>query len=212
MSSPTLEVHTGKGLLPRPIAQVLSRIERRLRAAALLRGIGTTAIVLAAVTILGMTIDFLWVLPHAVRWTIWAAAISLVAITFVVTVVIRAYRRSGAFDLAALAEREYPAMEERLTAAVGLLGNGAFSHGSPGLIAAVADRAAEQASLVEPGRLIPWRERLCAPDDRDRGARTRRGSTARLARGLPEAGAALSLALVRCGEARALCSCRVAGR
>jgi hypothetical protein len=157
MRAPTIPVRTLTRTLPKPIGTVLRRLDRRVRAWALLRGLGTTAVVVSLVVALGMTADFLWALPQAVRWGSWGAALVAILIAFALSVVRLTLRRSSAFDLAAVVERGHPAMGEQLTGAVALLGGGSPSHGSPRLIAAVADRAAEQASVVEPARVIPWR-------------------------------------------------------
>lgn len=121
-------------------------------------GLGTTALVASIAAALGMAADFLWVLPPALRWANFSALITAVVIAFSVTVVLAILRRPGAFDLAAVAERAHPGVGELLTGAVDLLGGKAPSHGSPKLIAAVADRAAERVEAVEPSRVIPWRK------------------------------------------------------
>ena len=105
----------------------------------------------------GMAADFLWELPQAAHWAIWGVAVAAMAITFAVSVLRSTLRARSAFDLAAAAEKCHPGMEERLTGAVALLGGGATSHGSPSLIAAAVDRAAEDVACVEPSRVIPWR-------------------------------------------------------
>src|ERR1700759_531426 len=57
--------------LPRPIRRVLVRIDRRLRVAAGLKGMGTVFLVIALGAAAGMAADFAWMLPQSVRWTIW---------------------------------------------------------------------------------------------------------------------------------------------
>jgi hypothetical protein len=68
-------------------------------------------------------------------------------------------RRSGALALAALAERSHPPLGESLTAAVALFDERERRreppHGSPALIAALADEAAARVSAIDPGRVIP---------------------------------------------------------
>ena len=157
MSSPTISAHEMHGLIPQPIGRVLRRLDRHLRAASLLRGLGTLAIVVTVVTATGMAADFLWELPQPAHWAIWGVAVAAMAITFAVSVLAATVRPRAAFDLAAAAEKCHPAIEERLTGAVALLGGGSLSHGSPSLIAAAVDRAAEEVDCVEPSRVIPWR-------------------------------------------------------
>jgi hypothetical protein len=157
MSSPTISAQTMRGQIPQSIGRVLGRLDRQLRAASFVRGMGTLAIVVSVATVMGMAADFLWELPQAARWAIWGGAVAAMATTFAVSVLRSALRPRTAFDLAAAAEKCHPAMEERLTGAVALLDGGSLAHGSPGLIAAAVDRAAEQVGCVEPSRVIPWR-------------------------------------------------------
>jgi hypothetical protein len=160
MSSPTYPARNVKRLFPPPISRALGRLDRHARFASLLRGLGTTAMVVSVVMAIGMIADFVWMLPQTVRWVIWGVATGVMAVTFAMSVLGAMIRRRSAFDLAAAAERGHPSIEEQLTGAVDLLGSGALPHGSPRLIAAVADRAAEQAGSVEPSRVIPWRRAL----------------------------------------------------
>src|SRR5258708_4023258 len=59
--------------LPRPIRRALARIDRRLRAAAALRGLGTASLAAALGAAAGMALDLSWPLPPAVRWAVWGA-------------------------------------------------------------------------------------------------------------------------------------------
>jgi hypothetical protein len=134
MSDATIHVRSSRSPLPRPIRQVLDRLARRLRAASVLRGLGTTALVLAFAAALGMEADFAWVLPRSARWMIWGASVAIGALTFMLTVLRPVVRRLAAFDLAAVAEQSHPELLERLTGAVALLGRETAAHGSPALI------------------------------------------------------------------------------
>ncbi len=153
----TTPVRSLNRTMPKPIALVLARLDQRVRLSSLVRGLGTTALVVSLVAALGMIADFLWALPQALRWGSWAAALAAVLFAFGWSVVRASLRRRNAFDLAAAVEHAHPGMEENLTGAVALLSGGNPSHGSAALIAAVADRAAERVGLVEPARVIPWR-------------------------------------------------------
>ena len=95
-------------------------------------------------------------LPQTLRWGTWGAAVAAAATALGATVVWPAFRRRSAFELAAAAERGQGGMHEQLTGAVALLGNPAPAHGSPSLIAAVAERAAEQVGQIEPASVVPW--------------------------------------------------------
>lgn len=151
MAIATLEAHT----LPRSLRTALSRIEQRRRAAAALRGIGLTLIIVFICAIVGMLLDFLWPLPAAARWGVWASSILAVAATIYSTIYWPAFRRANLLNLAAAAELKAGDLGERLTSAVDLSRENA--HGSPGLIAALTRQADERAANVEASRIIPLR-------------------------------------------------------
>ena len=153
----TTPVRSLKRTMPKPIAEVLARLDQRVRVSSLVRGLGTTAFVVFLALALGMIADFVWALPAPLRWGTWVAALAAVLVTFGLSVVRASLRRRSAFDLAAVVEQAHPGMEENLTGAVALSGGGLPSHGSAALIAAVVDRAAERVDLVEPARVISWR-------------------------------------------------------
>ncbi len=146
--------------LPRPILRALRRLDRRLRTSLAVAGLGWTALGLAAGAALGMAADFAWVLPQGVRWAFWAAWVASSFVTCVATVIRPIARRSGVFDLAAVAERSHPEIGEPFTGAVSLLDESSRPHGSPALISAIVAQAAEQAGRIVPSRAIPWR-RAC---------------------------------------------------
>ncbi len=160
MRASTISVQLAEGSLPKPIGRVLRRLGRHVRASSLLRGLGTTALVVAGATALGMAADFAWVLPRSARWATWGAWLTAGLVAFAATVLVATFRRILPLDLAAVAEQGHPGLGEHLTGAVALLGGGSRSHGSPRLIAAVADRAAEHVVTVETSRVIPWRRAL----------------------------------------------------
>jgi hypothetical protein len=160
MSNAVIWMRSRRERLPRPIRRALRRLDHGLRAAQALSGLGTTAIVVAALAALGMAGDFAWVLPQAARWAIWAAWAALGLATFVIKVVSPLGRRARAFDLAAVAERGHPEIGEPLTGAVSLLDRDSPAHGSPALIEALAAQAAERASRIVTARVVPWRRSL----------------------------------------------------
>ena len=118
----------------------LGRLGLRLRAVGAMRGLGKSALILAALAAVAMAADVAFALPPSARWTIWATWIATAAIGLVAGVIRPLVRRLAWNDLAALAERGEPSLGERLTTAVGLLRQ--EPHGSPELIAAVVDDAA----------------------------------------------------------------------
>src|SRR4051812_28555061 len=101
--------------LPRALRRGLGRIDKRLRAFAMVRGVGRVVLVLAVLAAVGMVADFAWSLPIAGRWAIWSAWIGAGAITFAVAVLVPMARREGYSALAAVAERGNPELGERLS-------------------------------------------------------------------------------------------------
>ena len=77
--------------------------------------------------------------------------------------------KARALDLAAVLERGYPELGERLTGAVGLLGGAAGAHGSPALIAAMADDASAHADGLDTARAAPAGGALAAAGAGARG-------------------------------------------
>ncbi len=142
--------------LPRPIRRALGRLGLRLRLASCLRGLGTTILVMALCAAMGMAADLAWVLPQVTRWAIWGVWLAIGGLIFLLTILRPLFRRFGAFDLAAVAERGHPELGERLTGAVALLGNGRAPHGSPTLIAALAEEAVAEARTVKPAGAVSW--------------------------------------------------------
>jgi len=157
MSQATIPIRAASISLPRPIGRALGRLDRRLRTSSFWRGLGTTALVIAAGAALGIAADFAWVLPQAARWAIWGAWLAAGSFAIIVTVLRPIVRRFVAFDLAALAEQTHPELGEQLTGTVSLLGGVVPAHGSPALIAALAERAAAVAATVDPSRASSWR-------------------------------------------------------
>jgi hypothetical protein len=155
MSEMTVPARRSRPGLPRPIRKLLGRLGLRLRLASMVRGLGTTGIVLAIVAALGMAADFAWDLPQVARWAIWAVWLAIGGLVLSLTAFCPVLRRLGAFDLAAAAEEGHPELGESLTGAVAMLGTGA-PHGSPELIAAVADQAARSCQTLRPAGTLGW--------------------------------------------------------
>ncbi len=179
MSDASIPFRSAGHALPRPIGRVLGRLGARLRMAAVLRGLGTTALVLSMLAVAGMAVDFAVDLPRPARWAIWGAWLAVGALLVTGTVLRPLGRRIGPFDLAAAAEEGHPELGESLTGAVALLETGT-PHGSPELIAALADRAARSCQSLRPAPAATF-------------ARAGR----RLALGLLAAGIVIAPALVR---------------
>ncbi|WP_406698518.1 hypothetical protein V5E97_06515 [Singulisphaera sp. Ch08] len=143
--------------LPDAIRHLLGRLDRRLRAASVLRGLGMATVVAAFGAALGMTADFVWVLPLAVRWGIWSLWWVAVGLLLASRVVVPLGRKADPLELAAMAEHAEPSLGERLTAVVGLLGRAGRPNGSPEMVAALARAASAYAGLMDSSRLVSLR-------------------------------------------------------
>jgi hypothetical protein len=138
--------------LPPALRRGLGRVDRRIRAAGLLRGLGTVALVAALGAAGGMALDVAWPLPEWARWAIWGAWLLAIGAAALAAVAGPLVRRVGWTDLAAVAEAGHPDMGERLTSSVALLAGRA--HGSPALIAALADDAAIRSRGLDLARAV----------------------------------------------------------
>jgi hypothetical protein len=159
MTQPALDAHPRSKPLPAPIRRVLRRVRWRLRAAALLRGIGVVALAGTVGALLGMGTDFATPLPQAARWLIWGTWLAAVATALVLALLWPLLRRVAPLDLAAIAERAHPQLGERLIGAVALAcpRRNTPVQGAPALIAALADEAAKEVATVDPACAVPWR-------------------------------------------------------
>ena len=134
----------------RPIRRALRRVDVRLRSLASARGLGTAGLVAALGAVPGMAADFLWALPQPARWAIWGLWVAAVGSILAARVLRPLTRRSRWIDLAAVAERVDPRLGERLTGSIALLDGAGHAHGSPALIAALAEDAAGHVGEFDP--------------------------------------------------------------
>src|SRR5438309_4223013 len=139
MTRAEIEPRPAPAPLPRSIRRGLGRVDLKLRAVGALRGLGTAALIAALGAVAGMAADFAWPLPAWVRWALWIGWVAAVGVALAASVVRPLVRRVVWVDLAAVAERGHPGLGERLTGAAALLGGRGRPHGSPALIAALAD-------------------------------------------------------------------------
>lgn len=139
---------TDRPAFPRPIRKALTQVDRRLKGLAALNGLGTSGLVAALGAVAGMAADFAWGLPQAARWATWGAWVVAAAVPTAAALGRLLSRRSNDLALAAVLEKADPTLGERLTGAVDLLEGRA--HGSPRLIAALADDAAARVAAVDP--------------------------------------------------------------
>lgn len=97
------------------VLRQLAQLDRRARLAALLNGLGATALVLAAVVLLALLADFLWEMPLAVRISLLSAAGVAVVGGGLWAVARALWRRADPAAVAALVETTYPQLHERLS-------------------------------------------------------------------------------------------------
>ena len=142
--------------LPRSIQTALATIGRRLRWNTILGGVGSILLFAVAVMSVGMAVDFAFALPLVVRLAIWGVWVATIAWRLSSTIrrSLSQGRSATALYLAAVIERKFPSVGERLTASVGLVREGRVSHGSPALIAALVDQAAEQVAAINPAEAV----------------------------------------------------------
>jgi hypothetical protein len=145
--------------LPPALDRGLKRLGARLRRRRVARGAGTLLLGLAVATLAAMAADVLLPLPDALRWAIWLAIVGGVVVVSIRNILIPLFSRVGTTDLAAVASRAHPGLGERLTAAVALRADEAAgrAHGSPELIAELADRAAASLGALDLGGSVPGR-------------------------------------------------------
>lgn len=153
MSEAIMTAQGSRRRLPGPIGRALGRLGLRLRAASLIKGLGTTAIAMAVGATAGMAADFAWELSATARWAIWATWVLAGGLVLVGTGLRPMLRRLGSFELAAAAEDGHPELGESLTAAVALL-RAPAPHGSPELIDALAEQAARACRGLRPGGAV----------------------------------------------------------
>ncbi len=139
---------------PREIRHALGRVAARLRTVDVVKGLGTVAVVASLGAVAGMVADFAWPLLSIARWGIWSLWLGVIVVCTVFTVIRPLFRSLGSIELAALAERGQPELGEHLVGSVALLSEGDRTHGSRGLIAALAAQAAERAGTVDAGRAV----------------------------------------------------------
>ncbi|WP_152049249.1 hypothetical protein [Tautonia marina] len=143
--------------LPLPIRKALRGVDRRLRLAGIMTGLGwllgTLAVIVAAV----MVLDGLRPMSDPTRWAVWLAGVGLASIGLALILLRAAFRRPTRQALAAVAERACPDAGDRLSTAVALVEDGELAHGSPALIAALVDRAADDARAIAPRLAVPLR-------------------------------------------------------
>ncbi|WP_169977580.1 DUF4175 family protein [Tautonia rosea] len=143
--------------LPLPIRKAMRGVDRRLRWAGILTGLGGLLGTLAVIVAGAILVDGLWPIADPTRWAVWIAGVGLASIWLALIVLRGVLRHPTRHALAAVAERSRPEAGERLSAAVALIEDGERAHGSPTLIAALVDRAADDARAIAPRLAVPLR-------------------------------------------------------
>ena len=134
----------------------------RSAAFALVRGLGCVAIVLAVLAAVGMALDFAIALPMAVRWAIWVGWIAAGTLTLLLAA-IRPAGATGGLCRPRRRGRAVAARDGRAAQQRGRIARGeAAPHGSPALIAALADDAAKRASEANLGDAVSGRRAAIA--------------------------------------------------
>jgi hypothetical protein len=168
--------------LPAALRDKLAALAWRVRLLRVLRGLGWLVLALA-LSFLALFLADRWLdLPDDALAVVLAGLAAGAAAVLLAGVVVPLCRRLSPGSLAALVEKHYPDLGERLTSSVELAGCPGAAHGSRALIALLLEETESRARPLEFGRAFPARP------------------TARL---LGAAGAALLLALLpalTCGE------------
>jgi hypothetical protein len=157
MTTVSADPRTSSQPLPQALRRGLARIEIRLRAIGVLKGLGTLGLVMALGATLGMAADVAFALPSFIRWAIWltwVAALGLIVARALFPYLGRPFRW---VDLAAIAESGNPELGERLTSTVDLLTDDRHAHGSPALIAALVEQTVDRAEGLDLARSLSYR-------------------------------------------------------
>ena len=142
------------------LSQLVNRLERRRRGVVLARGLGFSLLLTAIIGVLGIGLEMAFVLPRSVRWLVWLGGLGGIVAALVVAA-LRAFAQPiDTLSLTASAERAHASDNaegiESLAAAVALT-RSPRPHGSPALIAALAEQAAAVVDEIKPDRVIPGR-------------------------------------------------------
>ena len=147
--------------LPATLRGQLDAAGRRVRLLQTVRGTGLVVLVLAVTAGLALFVDWLSPLPTLTRLVVFGvwAALGLATLTF--GLILPLSRRVEAAALAAVIERRYPDLGERLTSAVGLDGQTSGMHGSPLLIQILMNDALGRVEHLDirpalPARRATW--------------------------------------------------------
>ena len=150
------QIHSGK--VPEPIAKVLRRLIRRIRAVILIRGLAAVIATAVAGILLVMAIDAsLTLFGQASRWALTLLALGVTAGVAVWFLMLPLARALTLTDIARAIETRHPELQERLSSAIELLTSKDIPEvrGSEILIQALAREATRDAVHVRPKTEVP---------------------------------------------------------
>ena len=146
------------GSVPKPIAQALRRLIRRIREVVILRGVSAVVATALAALLAIMAIDAGVVLfSDVVRWLLTLSALALTVASAVWVLILPLARTITLTGIARSVEERHPELQERLSSAVELLSSRDVPElrGSEALIRALAEEASRDAEHMRPRAEIP---------------------------------------------------------
>jgi hypothetical protein len=143
--------------LPASLERKLNGLAQHLRRQRLLRGLGLLGLTLAPLAGLALLADVFWQLPSWLRWAALALWLMVGLFTAWRALLGPLLRRLDRAALAAVIEQRHPELGERLSTTVELAGTDELGHGSPQLIALLAQDTAQRASGIDFIQAVPPR-------------------------------------------------------
>jgi hypothetical protein len=147
--------------LPLSLGDQLTAVARRVRLLRTARGLSFVVLLLAVVGGGTLLADACFNLPGGVRAGLFAAWLGLGLLIILFGLLLPLCRRLDTAALAAIVEEKYPDLGERLTATVELTQHRDVGHGSPTLIALLADETEAQSRHLDFPQAVPARYTFC---------------------------------------------------
>lgn len=143
--------------LPASLERKLNGLVQHLRRQRLLRGLGLLVLTLAPLAGLALLADILYELPAWLRWAALALWLAVGLLTAWRALLGPLARRLDRAALAAVIEQRHPELGERLSTTVELAGTAELGHGSPQLIALLAQDTEQRAAGIDFIQAVPPR-------------------------------------------------------
>jgi len=143
--------------LPASLERKLNGLVQHLRRQRLLRGLGLLALTLAPLAGLALLADVFYQLPSWLRWAALALWLTIGLLTAWRALLGPLMRRLDRAALAAVIEQRHPELGERLSTTVELAGTAEVGHGSPQLIALLAQDTEQRVSRIDFVQAVPPR-------------------------------------------------------